>query len=91
MALRQQDQGGDSSTLVSFSPPNDDEKEIREVENDAEKSIPSDEHGIKSSNSVQAPVVLDWDGPDDPANPQRWSPSKKLYHILVPTILGFVV
>lgn len=91
MALRQEDRGGDSSTLVSFSAPNDDEKEIAEANNDVEKSTPSAEHGLKSSNGVQAPAMLDWDSPEDSANPQTWSPSKKLYHILVPTILGFVV
>jgi hypothetical protein len=33
----------------------------------------------------------DWTGPDDPENPRNWSTAKKIYHVLIPTLFGFVV
>ena len=33
----------------------------------------------------------DWTGPDDPENPRNWSAAKKIYHVLIPTLFGFVV
>jgi len=77
MALKEED-AGDSSTA---SPPNDSDKELEEAKN-LDASIPTPGNGAQ---------VTDWDGPNDPDNPQTWSASKKIYHILVPTILGFVV
>lgn len=90
MASKQHNSGGDSSTAVSISPPDDDEKEIEEDNKDLEKSIPPEKEN-KSSDHTQPTAVTDWDGPNDPDNPQTWSYWKKAYHILVPTILGFVV
>lgn len=32
----------------------------------------------------------DWDGPEDPGNPQNWSKAKKIYHSFVPAAIAFV-
>ncbi|TVY80748.1 Polyamine transporter [Lachnellula suecica] len=45
----------------------------------------------QSSPNVTQAAITDWNGPDDPDNPHTWSATKKLYHMLVPTLLGFVV
>ena len=90
IALGQQHSGNDSGTAVSISQPNDEEKEL-EDNTDLEKSVPESDNGPENSNDTQAAIVTDWNGPDDPENPQTWSASKKMYHVLVPTMLGFVV
>jgi hypothetical protein len=89
-ALGRQHSGSDSSTAVSIPQPNDEEKEL-EDNKDLEKSVPESDNGPENTNDTQAAAVTDWNGPNDPKNPQTWSASKKIYHILVPTILGFVV
>lgn len=35
------------------------------------------------------PHVVDWDGPDDPKNPQNWPSGKKLVHVLL--VSGFTL
>lgn len=38
----------------------------------------------------QAPLaVLDWDGPDDPENPQNWPAWKRHFHVVPPAIISF--
>jgi len=32
----------------------------------------------------------DWNGPDDPDNPQNWALGKKLYHTVIPGSIGFL-
>jgi MFS family permease len=36
-------------------------------------------------------AVIDWDGPDDPANPKNWSIGLRIYHTLLPALYGFSV
>jgi hypothetical protein len=91
MASRQHNSRGDSSTAVSISSPCGDEKEIDEDKKDLEKSVPPPGGETRSSNDALPIAVIDWDGPNDPDNPQTWSAWKKTYHVLVPAILGFVV
>lgn len=31
--------------------------------------------------SIEDPNIVDWDGPDDPANPMNWSRTKKNMHV----------
>lgn len=33
---------------------------------------------------------LDWEGPDDPANPQNWSKGLKSYHTFIPSAVALV-
>jgi hypothetical protein len=58
---------------------------------DLEKAVHHLGGEIETPDPPQTASVIDWNGPNDPDNPQTWSDSKKMYHILVPTILGFVV
>lgn len=36
------------------------------------------------------PNVVDWDGPDDPANPQNWSNSNKAITVVLVSSITFV-
>lgn len=40
--------------------------------------------------SVQSVRELDWEGSDDPANPQNWSKAKKAYHTWIPASIALV-
>ncbi|EMC91426.1 hypothetical protein BAUCODRAFT_327165 [Baudoinia panamericana UAMH 10762] len=51
---------------------------------DMEKAQP---HMTEAEQEEQDPNIVDWDGPDDPANPQNWSPRKKWSNIAVLSIL----
>lgn len=46
-------------------------------------------------NTSQAEVVedeeADWDGPNDPDNPQNWSMTQRIYHTFVPVGITFVM
>ena len=72
----------DSATRENMSPSFHEEKptETGDSNIDLEKASPPTKFITATS--------LDWSGPKDPENPQNWSSYKKLYHILVPTILG---
>lgn len=35
--------------------------------------------------------IKDWDGPDDPENPQNWKLSVRFYHAITPAFFGFAV
>ncbi|TVY41892.1 Polyamine transporter [Lachnellula subtilissima] len=83
MTVGHRDGGGTLSTSNSLSPAKADEE--KEASKDLGKSVPC------ARNGAQAQAGMDWDGPDDVDNPHTWSPSKKMYHVLVPAILGFVV
>jgi hypothetical protein len=36
------------------------------------------------------PHIVNWDGPDDPANPQNWSMKKKTITVLIVSSVTFV-
>lgn len=36
------------------------------------------------------PNVVNWDGPDDPANPQNWSTKKKTITVMIVSSVTFV-
>lgn len=40
------------------------------------------EAGVNLEKSVDEQVV-DWDGPDDPENPQNWSSFKRYTHVIL--------
>jgi hypothetical protein len=33
--------------------------------------------------------ALDWAGPDDPENPQKWAKLVRVYHIIPPALISF--
>lgn len=41
--------------------------------------------------STITPAGMDWDGPEDPDNPQNWNLAMKVYHVTVPGLFGFAV
>ncbi|KAH7013979.1 major facilitator superfamily transporter [Ilyonectria destructans] len=47
-------------------------------------------NGVQTADEPDANIV-DWDGPDDPANPQNWSPLKKWGNIVVLAVITFNV
>ncbi|KAI4252446.1 MAG: hypothetical protein LQ352_004294 [Teloschistes flavicans] len=56
---------------------------------DVEKA-PSDTEAAPPKESEQMTVdVVDWDGPDNAANPVNWSRSKRWAHIIIVAILAF--
>lgn len=46
--------------------------------NDMEKGIPAGDDA-----SIADPNLVDWDGPDDPANPRNWSKAFKMANVLL--------
>ena len=38
--------------------------------------------GLDQSSQLEKQDALDWDGPDDPANPLNWSQAKKNMHVI---------
>jgi MFS family permease len=53
------------------------ESECADAERDAEKSTPA-----RNGDDADANIV-DWDGPDDPANPRNWSKAYKLTNVVL--------
>lgn len=46
---------------------------------------------IEGTLPPQTQNVRDWDGPEDPDNPQNWSTLTKTYHTVVSGLFGFAV
>ena len=57
---------------------------LREKNEDLEANMASMEKDGSGDN------IVDWDGPDDPANPRCWSKTKKNVHIIVVSIFALV-
>lgn len=59
----------------------------RGLPQDVEKGTPATTDAEKDQTSAitteQDPNIVDWDGPDDPANPLNWSPSLKWGNIAI--------
>lgn len=66
------------------------ESSIQEAQQgDLEKATPlSSKH---NQHTTPARAADDWDGPDDPANPQNWSGFKKTYHFFPIAFISFAV
>lgn len=72
-----------------------DQKERHEKEKEQEQHVAGEKPEDKDKNSdpsgdkekdpdaaaVVDPNIVDWDGPDDPANPRNWSMSRKMLNI----------
>ncbi|KAH8700399.1 major facilitator superfamily domain-containing protein [Talaromyces proteolyticus] len=46
-----------------------------------QKDCPNEESA--TDNAVADPNIVDWDGPEDPANPRNWSKGRKMLHIIL--------
>ena len=70
---------------TSKNPPHDPEAaDNREASTDAD----GDRNAFSSAGTIvdepsRDPNVVDWDGPDDPANPLNWPGSKKTLHVAI--------
>ncbi|TVY42954.1 MFS transporter [Lachnellula subtilissima] len=65
-------------------------------EEDLEKSTRSISHlhSEKDNESGQKPLdpnIVDWDGPDDPANPMNWSKFKRIGHVALISTFTLIV
>lgn len=66
--------------------------------NDTESSV-LPEHAYKSNGKAHNALeeicfdrpVLEWDGPDDPANPRNWPFSKRAFNTGIPAVLCFLM
>lgn len=53
----------------------------KDAQKDVEKGAPA---GSENENETAAdPNIVDWDGPDDPANPRNWSKAYKLTNVVL--------
>ncbi len=43
--------------------------------------------GIAQEKETRDPNIVDWDGPDDPANPMNWSSRKKVAAIGIVSLI----
>lgn len=41
------------------------------------------EHEPETIGATEDPNIVDWDGPDDPANPRNWSKRKKMLNVVL--------
>ncbi|KAI1746382.1 major facilitator superfamily domain-containing protein [Xylaria scruposa] len=46
---------------------------------------------VQESHENNEADIVDWDGPNDPANPQNWSEAKTWVHVLIVSLLTFLV
>ncbi|RYC60900.1 hypothetical protein CHU98_g5316 [Xylaria longipes] len=65
------------------------------IERSTDTSFKGDNEDIeayKASNEKSSPDdnIVDWDGPDDPENPLRWSKTKKNAHIIIVSIFALI-
>lgn len=51
---------------------------------------PSIEAAIPSGNEGEGGLLIDWEGPDDEANPCNWPSRKRWAHIIIVAILGLI-
>ncbi|KAF2802402.1 MFS general substrate transporter [Mytilinidion resinicola] len=56
---------------------------------DVEKQPVPETEGVGDTSREKDPNIVDWDGPDDPANPMNWSSAKKLAAIGIVSIISF--
>ncbi|KAJ5111243.1 hypothetical protein N7532_001778 [Penicillium argentinense] len=47
--------------------------------------------GVRNSPSANQPLVINWQGPDDPENPQNWSMAKKVFVSTLIWLLTFAI
>lgn len=57
------------------------EKEAQDTS--LEAALPSEDHGATAN-------IVDWDGPNDAANPINWPSRKRWSHIIIVAILGLI-
>lgn len=74
-----------TSETASKSGAVDTEAQISPTSVEAVKSIPTTKHEAHDNTNI-----VDWDGPQDPDNPQSWSSGKKWAHIIMVSLFALV-
>ncbi|KAL8747862.1 MAG: hypothetical protein Q9190_000310 [Brigantiaea leucoxantha] len=46
---------------------------------------------VQNDPQAEKTIALDWDGPTDPGNPQKWPKWKKIIHTVIPALYAFVL
>lgn len=65
--------------------------ESRDVELGSVRATSSNlENGDKSAQAPADPNIVDWDGPDDPANPLNWPKSLRMGHVVLISVITLV-
>lgn len=62
----------------------DDDHETKSAGTDVEKarySPPTSAKDHPADDAVVDPNIVDWDGPNDPANPRNWSKARKMLNV----------
>jgi hypothetical protein len=63
------------------------EEDFKKSERDLEEGSTSVEFDDPPPDD---PNIVNWDGPDDPANPQNWSMKKKTINVILVSSVTFV-
>lgn len=68
----------DSATICTTGSPSAERRDTPNPERDVEKDL------LKSNEAYnEDPDLVDWEGPDDPANPRNWSKAFKMANVLL--------
>lgn len=71
-----------------------DDKEVQDGQlKDLEANVQGSSHesqDIDEKEKTDDPNIVDWDGPDDPANPMNWPPWKIRTHIFLISAITFI-
>ncbi|RAK95570.1 MFS transporter [Aspergillus ibericus CBS 121593] len=67
----------DENLPEAAEPPTDSQPVEKHVDTDVEKGAPAQDPPVAPVD----PNIVNWDGPDDPANPRNWSKSYKLVNV----------
>ena len=78
------------SIASALGGPTDESTHEQEHSNDLEKATTQASHGSHGP-ATRIVTAVDWSGPDDPENPQRWPLWKKAYHTAAIGSLAFAV
>lgn len=57
------------------------------LEKDVEPATPVTE---ASTVAERDPNIVDWDGPDDSANPHNWSSNRKIFAVTLVSLITFI-
>lgn len=94
-----------ASDLSHTSTLNRNEKDLKDDSSDTVEGQSSENRDVEKGSSNQEPKgeksgggeeerdpnVVDWDGPDDPANPMNWAPARKWTIAVCMGLMTFVV
>lgn len=81
------DFGGANSSIHSKDTSQPDDAAYK---HDVENQPGHDNNGVDTATHEKAPQdpnIVDWDGPDDPANPMNWSSAKKFAAIGIVSLI----